>query len=126
MLVTAGELFSDLPIPERTVEAPAPCAPRVLMPNRIQVELRPSDLESLLSDDHTARLVWGFVERQDLSTLFASIKAVDGGPGRDAIARRFCFRCGCTRRWRAWAAPALCRGCARHTMPTAGCAAGCG
>ena len=86
MSVTTSELFSDLPIPERPVEAPAPRAPRVLMPNRIQVELRASDLESLLGEDHTARLVWGFVERQDLSALYASIKAVDGGPGRDAIA----------------------------------------
>lgn len=86
MSVTAGELFSDLPMPERTVQAPALRAPRVLMPNRVQVELRPSDLESLLEEDHTARLVWGFVERQDLSALYALIKAVDGGPGRDAIA----------------------------------------
>ena len=86
MSMSAGEMFPDLPIPERTVEAAAPRAPRVLMPNRIQVELRASDLESLLSEEHTARLVWGFVERQDLSALYASIKAVDGGPGRDAIA----------------------------------------
>ncbi len=86
MSMSAGEMFPDLPISERTVEAATPRAPRVPMPNRIQVELRASDLESLLSEDHTARLVWGFVERQDLSALYASIKAVDGGPGRDAIA----------------------------------------
>ncbi|MOA65503.1 hypothetical protein D3C78_1919120 [compost metagenome] len=48
-------------------------------PNRNQIELRPSDLESLLSEDHQARLVWGYVERQDLSPLYAGIKAVDGG-----------------------------------------------
>ena len=86
MSATLGELFGDLPIPERPVEAVVPRAARVLMPNRAQVQLRPSDLESLLADDHTARLVWGFVAKQDLSVLYAQIKAVEGGPGRDAIA----------------------------------------
>jgi transposase len=83
---TAGELFADLPIPERPTEVAAARVARVLMPNRAQVQLRPSDLESLLADDHTARLVWDFVTRQDLSRLYAQIKAVEGGPGRDAIA----------------------------------------
>lgn len=83
---TAGELFADLPIPERPTEVAAARVARVLMPNRAQVQLRPSDLESLLADDHTARLVWDFVTRQDLSRLYAQIKAVEGGPGLDAIA----------------------------------------
>lgn len=84
------ELFDDLPIPAVS-EAPeakpavSPAA-RVLMPNRKQVALRASDLESLLEADHTARLVWDFVERQDLSLLYAQIKAVEGRPGRDTIA----------------------------------------
>ena len=39
---------------------------RVLLPNRWQIELRPSDLESLLSESHRARIVWGYVERQKL------------------------------------------------------------
>lgn len=82
-------LFDDLP-PAAAPEAPAarqaaPAA-RVMMPNRKQVQLRPSDLESLLAADHTARLVWDFVERQDLSLLYAQIKAVEGRPGRDTIA----------------------------------------
>ena len=59
---------------------------RVLRPNRNQLELRPSDLESLLAEDHPARLVWAYVERQDLSALYAGIKAVEGGAGRSAIA----------------------------------------
>lgn len=59
---------------------------RVLLPNRAQLELRPSDLESLLAEGHRARLVWGFVERQDLSALYAKIKVVEGGVGRSAIA----------------------------------------
>lgn len=50
------------------------------------MELRPSDLESLLPEGHRARIVWGFVEGQDLSALYAGIKSVEGGAGRAAIA----------------------------------------
>ena len=50
-------------------------SPRLLEPNRLQVELRASDLESLLSEDHRARLVWGYVVRQDLSKLIQVVKA---------------------------------------------------
>ncbi len=59
---------------------------RVLLPNRAQIELRPSDLESLLPEGHRARIVWGFVAGQDLTALYAGIKAVEGGVGRAAIA----------------------------------------
>ena len=38
-------------------------APRVLMPNRKQMELRASDLDSLLPEAYRARMVWGYVER---------------------------------------------------------------
>ena len=83
---TADGLFGDLPIPEQPVAPKAKRAARVQMPNREQMEFRPVDLESLLPGDHTARLVWGFVVQQDLSAWYATIKSVDGGPGRDAIA----------------------------------------
>jgi len=70
---------------------------RVLMPNRGQLELRPSDLESRLPEGHRARLVWGYVERQNLEGLYAGIKAVEGGCGRPAIAPEIlgsvCVRC---------------------------------
>jgi transposase len=59
---------------------------RVMYPNRDQIELRPSDLESLLAEGHRARIVWGYVVGQDLSVLYAGIKAVEGGVGRAAIA----------------------------------------
>ena len=64
---------------------------RVQKPNRKQLELRPSDLESLLPEEHRARMVWGYVERQDLTGLYASIKAVEGGVGRAAIAPEILF-----------------------------------
>lgn len=54
------KLFDDLPdapMAER-IERPKSGA-RVLMPNRLQLELRPSDLESLLAEGHRARIVWG-------------------------------------------------------------------
>jgi transposase len=65
--------------------------PRVQEPNRAQVELRASDLESLLGEDHRARLVWGYVERQDLGALFDAIKARGATPGRRAIDPRILF-----------------------------------
>ena len=64
---------------------------RVQQPNRKQLELRPSDLESLLPEGHRARIVWGYVERQDLSVLYAEIKSVEGGVGRAAIAPEILF-----------------------------------
>lgn len=90
------------PIPELAAAAAAPTGPglraapaptatamgaaRVLRPNRAQIELRASDLESLLPEAHRARVVWGFVERSDLSALYAAIKSREGGVGRTAIA----------------------------------------
>ena len=59
---------------------------RVILPNRTQIELRPMDLESLLPEGHRARLVWAWVERQDLSAMYAAIKVRQGGVGRSAIA----------------------------------------
>ena len=64
---------------------------RVLLPNRQQMELRPSDLESLLPEGHRARLVWGYIERQNLDGLYDGIKAVEGGVGRPAIAPEILF-----------------------------------
>lgn len=108
--VIAPALFEDLPIPAgEPVEAPPKMARRVRvrLPNRGQIELRPSDLESLLPEGHRARIVWGFVVGQDLSVLYAGIKAVEGGAGRAAIAPRFCTPCGClSAPWKAWAAAA--------------------
>ena len=64
---------------------------RVQMPNRSQLELRASDLESLLPEGHRARIVWGYVERQDMTVLYAGIKVVEGGVGRTAIAPEILF-----------------------------------
>lgn len=59
---------------------------RVQMPNRHQLEFRSSDLDALIDSDHRARLVWAYVERLNLTALYAQIKAVHGGVGRSPIA----------------------------------------
>lgn len=58
---------------------------RVQRAIRNQLELRPCDLEATLGQDHPARAVWAFVERQDLSRLYEGIRTVEGGSGRSPI-----------------------------------------
>ena len=96
----AGELFGELPAPSQVqlqqAQAQAAAkrsqgAPRLLQPNRTQIELRASDLESLLAEDHRARLVWGYVVRQDLSALLDEIKARGSNAGRARIDPRILF-----------------------------------
>ena len=95
-----ASLFEDLAPPSqaqveqaRAQEAHrrAQGAPRLLEPKRLQVELRACDLESLLPEDHRARLVWGYVVRQDLSKLVEAVKARGGNAGRAAIDPRILF-----------------------------------
>lgn len=57
---------------------------RVVTAERRQIELRPSDLESLLAADHRARAIWGLVERLDLKAFYAGIRSRDGEAGRPA------------------------------------------
>jgi len=59
--------------------------PRVLMAQRNQIALRPMDLEATVGPEHAVRNVWAFVERLDLSALYAEIGSVEGGAGRPAI-----------------------------------------
>jgi transposase len=91
----SGELFDGLLLPKDmamtatrapVARAAGPAPVRVILPNREQIELRPMDLESLLPEGHRARLVWAWVERQDLSGMYAAIKVREGGVGRSAIA----------------------------------------
>jgi transposase len=76
------------PMPASAVSAEPPKAkgvPRLVVPNRSQMELRTVDLESLLPLDHAARAVWEFVESLDLSPLYAKVQSVEGSAGRPAI-----------------------------------------
>lgn len=45
----------------------------------------------MLAEDHRARLVWGYVERQDLTRLFEAVKARGSQAGRAAIDPRILF-----------------------------------
>jgi transposase len=42
-------------------------------------------LDAMLPEDHAARTVWEYVEGLDLGELYARIRAVEGGVGRDAL-----------------------------------------
>ena len=95
-----ASLFEDLAQPSQTQVQHAAAqaaskrsagAPRLLQANRLQIELRASDLESLLPEDHRARLVWGYVVHQDLSKLFEAVKARGSNAGRAAIDPRILF-----------------------------------
>ena len=76
-----------LAAPDSSGEPPqeAKGAPRLVVPNRAQMELRSVDLESLLPADHAARAVWEFVESLDVSPLYAAVQSVEGSAGRPAI-----------------------------------------
>jgi transposase len=81
-----SETLFPIPEPEPKIEQPpVKGKPRLVLPNRSQVELRPVDLESLLPPDHPARAVWAFVEALDLSPLYEKVQAVEGVAGRPAI-----------------------------------------
>ncbi len=89
-MTTSQALFEENAVPEKRMgdehDPRGARRARVMYPNRDQIELRPSDLESLLAEGHRARIVWGYVVGQDLSVLYAGIKVVEGGVGRAAIA----------------------------------------
>lgn len=57
---------------------------RLRRAERRQIEMRMLSLEQMLPDDHTARLVWAYVESLDLTELYAQIRAVEGHVGRNA------------------------------------------
>lgn len=61
------------------------------MSNRAQLELRPSDLGSLLPEGHRAGVIWAWVERADLSRMYSGIRAAEGVSGRVAIAPEILF-----------------------------------
>lgn len=84
--MTERPLFDDLPeqaMPEKPLGKP-----RLLVPVRDQVELRSMDIDSLIGEDHAARLIWAYVEQVDLRELEDAIQAREGRPGHPAIAPR--------------------------------------
>lgn len=74
----------DLGEPLPSPKAPVGGSPRLRFANRSQVEMRCCSLDSLIPEDHPARIVWAYVAELDLSELLAKIKAVEGGAGASA------------------------------------------
>ncbi len=73
----------DLPDP-RPHPMAAPTRPdeaRLRRPVRNQVQMMLRDLDSLLADDHPARAIWEALQRLDLSSFYAKIKATLDRPG---------------------------------------------
>ena len=86
----AGDvLFGELPEQAKPqAEAARQGAPRLREPKRDQVELRSMDIDSLIGEDHVARVLWAYVQGLDLSELDGRIKARSDRPGRPATSPR--------------------------------------
>src|SRR5260370_1921684 len=61
-------------------------AVRLREANRKQLILHPTDLDGLLEAEHPARAIWRVLGGLELGRLGESIKAREGGAGRDATA----------------------------------------
>jgi transposase len=89
MAMGSDGLFDELPEQGKPPSSAAGAgAPRMREPVRDRIELRPVVLDSLLGEDHLARLIWRYVETVDLSELEARIKAREHTPGHPMIAPR--------------------------------------
>jgi transposase len=87
--MAGDELFSELPDqPKPQVAGDTRGAPRMREPVRDQIELRAVDIDSLIGQDHLARLIWAYVVALDLSELEARIKAREHTPGHPPASPR--------------------------------------
>lgn len=83
--MSGDELFEGLPHQVKPqADAALLGAPRLREPKRDQVELRAVGVDSLIGEDHPARLIWAYVESLDLSELEDRIKARGERPGHPA------------------------------------------
>src|SRR5882672_11452034 len=88
-MMVADELFGDLPEQLKPQAEAAPLgAPRLREPQRDQIALRAVDIENLIGEDHSVRLIWSYVEGLDLSELENRIKARGDRPGHPATSPR--------------------------------------
>jgi len=69
------------PVPVTKTASPA----KLLLARRNQVLLMPTDLESLLPEDHVARGMWELVGKLDLTRFLAAIDSREDEAGRPAI-----------------------------------------
>jgi transposase len=88
-MMAGDELFGELPEQAKPQGDAGPQgAPRLREPQRDQIELRAIDVDSLIGEDHVARVIWTYVESLDLSDLENQIKARDTRPGHPATSPR--------------------------------------
>jgi hypothetical protein len=60
--MAGDELFEELPEHAKPQSEAAPFgAPRLREPERDQIELRAMDIDSLIGEDHLARVIWAYV-----------------------------------------------------------------
>jgi transposase len=60
-----------------------PTSYRVKQVDRNQLKLKVVDLENVIPAGHSARSIWEFIGRQDLSMFYEEIKTVEGVAGRE-------------------------------------------
>jgi hypothetical protein len=81
-VVASDALFKELPKQGKpNAEAAVGEPPRLREPERDQIELRAVDIDSLLGEDHPARVIWSYVAGLDLRELEDRIKST-GRPAR--------------------------------------------
>ena len=89
MMAGNDRLFAELPEQAKPqADAVPPGAPRLREPKREQVELRAVDADSLIGQDHPARVIWAYVAGLDLGELEDRIKARENTPGHPATSPR--------------------------------------
>jgi transposase len=77
-----SETLFELPEPSELKAPRLGGKPRLVRPNRVQVEMRLAALDDLLPAEHLARVIWAMVEQLDLSAFYDQVQAVEGEPGR--------------------------------------------
>lgn len=86
--MSSDDIFGRIPDDAKTpplAESRPTGAPRLMRPDRQQMRLLPTDLESLLPEDHPARAIWAVVDTLDLSKFEATLAAREGHSGRPGI-----------------------------------------
>ena len=83
------ELFERLPAQSAAAKAQSERgAVRLREPVRDQIELRAVDIDSLIGQDHPARVIWSYVAGLDLRALEHRIKAREHNPGHPPASPR--------------------------------------
>jgi len=89
--MSKDELFSDLPVQTAKSASDRPIGagrPRLREPVRDQIELRATDVESLIGAEHPARLIWAYVQQVDLKSLEQAVRAREHTPGQAPVSPR--------------------------------------